>query len=250
MASDLGGRAARRLGDQKRRRRIVFRAVAAGAVVIAIVVVGIIVVTREDEKTTSSASSSKRVTTTSSSTSSTTTSTLPVPTTVVPRSPNPVVALAQQYDGYYEGTWTNQASGATGPATLEVRIDPVANTLTSKASFDGDFFGGGAKALRAIESSITIGDPNAPVAVETEAFGPVTARIDASLALILDAPNVPDSKVKAFTLTGRLNDTRNGFAATYTVTYENGTTAQGVVNVTCAANNQRPSDVQTLCPAA
>jgi len=245
MASDLGGRAARR-NDERHRRRVVLGTVAAGAAVIAIVVGGILLVTREDERTTKSAASSRRVTTTSSTSISTTT-TLPVPTTVVPRSSNPVVALAQQYDGYYEGTWTNQTSGATGPAILEIRIDPTANTLTSTASFDGDLFGGGAKTPRDIESTIKIGDPNAPVAVQTEAFGPVTARIDASLALILDAPDVPDAKVRAFSLTGRLNESRNGFAATYTVTYENGTTAQGVMNVTCAASNQRPSDVQTLC---
>ena len=247
MPEELGGRAARRHDERRRRRRIVIRTVAAGVAVVAIIVVGALVLTDSGDETTKSTARSTGTSTTSSSTSTSTTTTLPVPTTVVPRSLNPVVALAQQYDGYYEGTWTNETTGQSGPAVLEVRIDPNANTLATKATFDGDLFGGGAKQVRNIDSTINIGDPNAPVSVQTEAFGAVTARLDGSLALILDAADVPDPKVRAFTLTGRLNDTRNGFSATYVVTYENGTTAQGVMSVTCAATNQRPSDVQTLC---
>ena len=247
MAPDIGERAARRQ-DERRRRRIVFGTVAAGVGVITVVVAGIVLLTREDEPATRSAST-RRATTSSAPSSTTTSSTVPVPTTVVPRSSNPVVALAQQYDGYYEGTWTNQTFNQSGPAVLEIRIDPNANTLRTKASFNGDLFGGGTGASRSIDSTINIGDPTAPVTVQTEAFGTVTARLDASLALLLEAPDVPGAKVRAFSLTGRLNASRNGFDSTYSVTFEDGSSAQGVMNVVCAPNNQRPSDVQTLCAA-
>jgi hypothetical protein len=191
------------------------------------------------------ASNNRRVTTTSPS--SHTTTTAPRATTVVPKSSNPVVALAQQYDGYYTGTWTNTTFGSTGPATLELRIDPVANTLAIKATFDGDLFGGGTDLPRSIDSTVNIGDPNAPVVTETKSFGTVTARIDPSLALVLDAPAVPDDKVQAFSLTGRLRADRKGFDATYSVRFKDGKTAEGTMGATCAPDKQRPSEVQTLC---
>jgi hypothetical protein len=246
MPPEIGGRAARRL-DDRRRRRIIFGTVAAGVAVIVVIVAGVVLLTREDEPSTTAASTKRATTTSSSAPVTTTSSTTPLPTTAVPRSSNPVVALAQQYDGYYEGTWTNQTTNQSGPATLEVRIDPAASTLRTKASFDGDLFGSGSKTVKQIDSTINIGDPTAPVTVQTETFGTVTARLDPSLALILDAADVPGAKVKAFSLTGRLNSARNGFDATYTVTFEDGTTSQGVMNVACAPTNQRPSDVQTLC---
>lgn len=213
---------------------------------VALVVVGIIVLTAEDEPSTSPAASTRRTTTSSSSTSTTTT-TIAVPTTPVPRSPNVVVALAQQYDGYYVGMWNNTTSGTSGPAALEARIDPNAGTLATAIQLDGDFFGGGAKEFGRVESTMSIGDPNAAVTTETERLGTVSARLDQSLALVVEAPDVPDGKVKSFTLTGGLRQDRKGFDATYAVTFENGTTAQGTVTVVCAPENQRPSEVTTLC---
>ena len=223
--------------------------IAGGLVVVLLVVAGVVLVTRTDDHTAKSAASTKRVT--STSTSSTTSTTAPTSTTVVPKSSNPVVALAQQYDGYYEGTWTNTTFGSNGPATLELRIDPVANTLAIGATFDGDLFGGGTDLPRTIDSTVNIGDPNASVVTETKSFGTVTGRIDPSLALVLDAPSVPDDKVQSFSLTGRLRQDRTGFEATYTVTFKDGKRADGTMGVTCAPNKQRPNEVQTLCtPAA
>ena len=245
---EIGGRASRR-HDQRRRRLVIGGTVLSVVAAIALVVVGILVLTAEDEPSTSTAANTRRTTTSSSSSSSTstTTTTLAVPTTPVPRSPNVVVALAQQYDGYYVGTWNNTTSGTSGPAVLEVRIDPNASTLATAIQLDGDFFGGGAKEFGRVESTISIGDPNAPVTTETERLGVVTARLDQSLALVVEAPDVPDGKVKSFALTGGLRQDRKGFDSTYTVTFENGTTAQGTITVACAPENQRPSEVTTLC---
>jgi hypothetical protein len=240
---DAGARAQRRRDQHRHRNRIIVVTTAA-IVGLVVIVGGVLVLTREDEPTTK-ATASTRSSSTSSST--TTTTAAPVPTTVVPRSSNPVVALAQQYDGYYTGTWTNATSGQTGPATLELRIDPVASTITVGATFDGDFFGGGVKLPRTIEGTINIGDPNAEIVTTTKAFGDVTGRLDPTLALVLDAPAVPDAKVKSFTMTGRLREDQTGFDATYTVTYKDGQTAQGTVTTTCAPDRQRPSEVTTLC---
>jgi hypothetical protein len=237
MTAPLGGRADRRRATQ--RRRLV---IGASAVVLVVLVAAVAVaVGGGGDAPKRQAARSTRTTTSSSTT------TLPVVTTVVPKSTNPVVALAQQYDGYYEGTFSNTTFGTEGTATLELRIDPIAGTMTVTSDTDGDVFGGGAKQLRQIKATITLGDPNAPTTTETKSFGKVTGRIDPSLAIVLTAPDVPDGKVLSFELTGRLRDDHTGFDATYHVVFEDQKTADGVLTVTCATTNQRPSEVPTLC---
>jgi hypothetical protein len=245
--AEVGGRSQRRRDHVRRRNRIIAISVAA-VVALALVVGGVVVLTAEDEPTTTSASTSRRASTTSSSPTTTTTA-APTSTTIVPRSANPIVALAQQYDGFYAGTWT-AASGPSGAASLELRIDPAAGTIAITGTFDGDFFGTGASLPRTIQATVAIGDPNAAVVTDTEAFGQVTGKLDPSLALVLDAPSVPDDKVKSFTMTGRLREDHTGFDATYTITNKNGSTVQGTVTTTCTPDRQRPSEVTTLCTPA
>jgi len=238
MTSQLGGRADRRRATQRR------RLIVGASVVGAVLVVGAVAVALGGggDEPTKQASRSTRTSTTSS-----TTTTLAVATTVVPRSTNPVVALAQQYDGYYEGTFTNTTFGTDGSATLELRIDPAAGTMQVTSDLDGDVFGGGAKEIRQIKATIKLGDPNASTTTDTKSFGKVTGRIDPSLAIVLTAADVPDPKVLSFELTGRLRDDRTGFDATYHVVFEDQQTADGVLTLTCATNQQRPSEVSTLC---
>jgi len=235
------GRADRR--RQKRRRSTVI-ALVVGAVVAVVAIVGValLVIPKDDSGT------ARRTNVSSAPPSSTTTtSTLPVATTVVPRAADPVVALAQQYDGRYVGTFTNSTFSTTGPASLELRIDPVMNKMAIDADFDGDLFGGGATTSRRISSSVALGDPNAAVTTQTNAFGPVTGKIDPSLAVVLTADAVPDEKVKAFTLTGRLRSDNTGFDATYKVTFKDGKTAEGTITLSCDPQGTRGSEVTTIC---
>lgn len=239
-----GGRADRR---RQRRRRTRVLAIGAGvAAVVAVVAAAVVVMTSGDDEAATPTRSGGVVSSTSTSTTST--STLPVATTAVPRSSNPVVALAQQYDGRYVGTFTNTTFATTGPASLELRIDPATGAMAIDADFDGDIFGGGAKEPRRISGTIAIGDPAAAVTTQTKAFGPVTGQLDPSLALVLNAPDVPDPKVRSFQLTGRLRADNTGFDATYTVTFEDGTTAQGTVTLGCDPQGTRGSEVTTICP--
>jgi len=237
-----GGRADRR--RRKRRRSTVVAIVAGGVLVI--VVVAALLLTRAGD--TEAVSTARRTTSSSITPSSTTTtSTLPVATTVVPRAANPVVALAQQYDGRYVGTFTNTTFSTTGPASLELRIDPATNEMAIDADFDGDLFGGGAKESRRISGTVALGDPTATVTTETKAFGPVTGQIDPSLAVVLTAAEVPDAKVKAFTLIGRLRSDSTGLDATYTVTFKDGKTAEGTITLNCDPQGTRGSEVTTVC---
>lgn len=185
--------------------------------------------------------------TTSSTSTSTTSTTVPVPTTVVPRSSNPVVALAQQYDGYYEGTFTNTTFGTDGTTTLLLRVDPVGGSIEATSDFDGDVFGGGAKEVRQIKATIQLGDPTGAIVTETKAFGKVTGIIDPNNSVVLTAADVPGAAVASFELSGKLRADLNGFDATFHVVFEDGSTADGVLTVLCSANRQRPSEVQTLC---
>jgi hypothetical protein len=220
--------------------------VAAAVLVIGAVAGAVALVTKKDERTKHTAQTARTTTTTAT----TTTTTVAAATTVVPKSTNPIVALAQQYDGYYEGTFTNTTFQTTGKVTIEIRIDPNAGTLDVTATFDGDLFGGGAKQVRQIQAEVKLSDPNAAVTTSTKSFGQVTGRVDASLALLLSAPDIPDPKAKSFDLTGRLSDDRSGFDASYHVVFKDAKTADGTVTVKCAATGQRPSQVRTLCTPA
>ena len=249
MEPDLRGSRATRTARRRRKRRRAFGialAVVAALVVGAVAAVALVATGGGESSTATSTTQETR----SSSTSSTTTTSSPVSTTVVPKSTDPVVALAQQYDGRYVGTFTNTTFGTTGPVTLEIRIDPATGELTSHTDFDGDLFGGDAKTVRRISGTVRLGDPNATITTQTKAFGAVTARIDENLHLVLTADDVPGAKVKAFTLSGNLRDDLTGFDATYTVTFEDGTTAEGVVAVSCDPTGSRASEVTTVCAPA
>jgi hypothetical protein len=242
VAGEGGSRVARR---RQRRRRIVVVAAGAAAVLGAAAVASVALVVTNAGDDAGRAAPARASTT--SSTSTTTTSTLPVSTTAVPRSPDPLVALAQQYDGRYVGTFTNSTFDTSGAVTLQLRIDPSTGELSSDADFDGDLFGGGAKAVRRISSTVKLGDPNAAITTDTPAFGPVTGRLDQNLQLVLTADDVPGPKVKAFALTGSLRADLTGFDATFTVTFEDATTADGTIAVSCDPAGSRGNEVETIC---
>ena len=237
------GRADRRRQKRRRSRVIV---VIAGAVVAvgAIAGVALLVIPKNEAEV---ASAARRTTASSTVPSSASTSTRPVSTTALPRAANPVVALAQQYDGRYVGTFTNTTFSTTGPTSLELRIDPATDKMAIDADFDGDLFGGGSTTSRRISSSVALGDPTAAVTTRTKAFGPVTGQIDPSLAVVLTAAAVPDDKVKAFTLTGHLRADNTGFDATYKVTFKDAKTADGTITLSCDPQGTRPSEVTTIC---
>ncbi len=123
-----GSRSARR--RQKRRRTVVVAAVVGTCLAVVAVAAGALVVTSGDDSETAATPTHERASSTSST--STTSTTQPVATTAVPASPDPVVALAQQYDGRYVGTFTNTTLGTTGRATLDLRIDPATGELDDR----------------------------------------------------------------------------------------------------------------------
>ncbi|HEV2309732.1 MAG TPA: hypothetical protein VGU73_04370 [Acidimicrobiia bacterium] len=180
----------------------------------------------------------------------TTPTTIPGPTTVVPRSSNPNVALAQQYDGVYVGTYTNVTEHTSGAATLELRIDPNAATLAVNLALTGDLYGAEATTqVHSIQGTIQLSNPSAPVVMQTTNFGRVTGQL-AGLSIVLTAPDVPNPQVHTFQLNGELRSDHKGFDATFMIGYRDGRTAQGTASVFCSVTGNRPSQVGTLCANA
>jgi hypothetical protein len=185
---------------------------------------------------------------TSATTPGTTTATAPtasVPATPVPKSANPVVALAQQYDGVYSGRFQNRTANTVGDAQLTLRVDPATAKMSVAVAFTGDLFGGGTSAPRTINATIDLGNPNVATTTPTDAFGPVTGKLEGT-SVVLDAPQVPGGSANTFRLRGNL--VTKGFDATYTAGFPDGHSADGTVSVRCAATGQRPSQVNTVCP--
>lgn len=212
-------------------------------------VAAVIVLSGGDDSTTKTTARQTKATTTSTSTTTTsTTTTTTAPAGPIPKSTNPVVALAQQYDGYYSGSFTNTTFNTTGPTTLELRIDPNTGEMHVKARFEGDLFGSTGEMVREIEGTVTVGgDPNAPITSDTKSFGPVTSQLEGLSTLVVTAPDVPENKVKSFELRGGIKADYSGFDSTYTVVFDDGSTAEGSVSITCDAQGQRASEVSTLC---
>jgi hypothetical protein len=241
--SEPAGRRGRRAERRRGRRRVVTIGVAiAVGVVVAAAVALVALGGGSHPATTTSRHRSPTVASSTTSTSSTVTG-----TTLIPRSSNPIVALAQQYDGRYVGMFTNTTFHTTGPATLDLHVDPSSGTLTATVDLNGDLFGGGAKQVRRIDASVTVGGSTPLVVTRTSAFGPVTGKLGTGLSIVLTAPSVPDAKVKTFELTGTLRSDTRGFDATFTVGFRDGRSAQGNVTVLCAPQGQRPSQVTTVC---
>ena len=243
--SGSAGRRSRRAARSRSRRRNVLIGVGA-AVLLAIAAAAVLVAVGGGGGRATNATSRRTPTSTSVSTA-TSTSSPATATTAIPRSSNPVVALGQQYEGRYTGMFVNTTYRTTGPATLDLHIDPATGLLTASATLDGDLFGGGAKQIRTIEAGVTLGGSTPSVTTRTSAFGPVTGRLGTGFSIVLSAPSVPDPKVKTFELTGTLRSDTRGFDATFTAGFRDGRTAQGTVTVLCAPQGQRASQVPTVC---
>ncbi len=230
----------------RRRRR---RFVTGGAIVVtlaAAVTVTIVASSGEDSRRDQSSRPSSTVV---SSTTSSQPASGDTPTTAVPRSDDPLVAAVQQYDGRYTGTWESARNGATGPASMELRVDPATKVIQVDADFDGDLFGNQTAPVRHISAALPLSLATA-VPVATEAFGEVSGRLDPPFGVVLEASSVPDEGVDTFTLVGQVRADGTALDVTFTVTYADGSAADGIVTVGCDPSGNRPSDVPTLCAPA
>ena len=108
--------------------------------------------------------------------------------------------------------------------------------------------GGSIRRVSWIGPARTAPEQHAAGTVRADAAAAARALLAAGITVTF-APvaDVPGAQVASFELTGHLKADRTGFDATYTVAFEDGSTAEGTVTLTCSANKQRPNEVQTLC---
>ncbi len=176
--------------------------------------------------------------------------TSPGPTTVVPRSVGPERGARPAVRRRLRRDVRQRDRAHVGHGHLELRIDPTAGTLGVNLALTGDLYGAGASTqVHAIQGTIQLGNPTAPVVMQTQNFGKVTGQLS-GLSIVLTAAHVPDPQVRTFQLSGQLRSDHKGFDATFMVGYRDGRTAQGTASVFCSVSGNRPSQVGTICASA
>ena len=135
-------------------------------------------------------------------------------------SADPLDAVAQ-FEGTYNGSWTNTTFGSTGAASVAVGLDRANASIGLTLTLGGNAFGGSASAPETLTGRIgngqaafesaTLGHTTIDLAVTTEAF-----------EITLASSDVPSARIATFTATSTVKDA-NTIGFEYTVTFRDGT---------------------------
>ena len=130
-----------------------------------------------------------------------------------------------KFAGQYEGTWTNSATGATGPATFDFAVDEASRKIALTLDMGGNYLGLGDPPPATIYATydeyfarITGTDPH---------FGEMNVLIDGDGNITGEFKNVAGGMVPLLTYTGVVGDGR--INTTYIITFPDGTTADAVL---------------------
>ena len=154
----------------------------------------------------------------------------PATTEPTDATPSPSVDASQPAEvdvsgfvGSYTGTWTNTTFDSTGPVTMDIQADADAGTFAVVIDLDGSVFGAGDPEPFTFEGGFTA--DGGATSGSSPVLGSFTFTIDGQGEWQLNAPDVPDTRVAAFTVSG----TAQGGAvnATYAVIFEAGGGADG-----------------------
>jgi hypothetical protein len=139
-------------------------------------------------------------------------------------------AIVDQFEGSYQGTWTNTTYGSTGPAAVQVRVHHTAGTIELRMTLGGNVFGQPAPAPETITAAFT---PGQPLTFTSATFGQTTVAFDlASMTLTFTSNDVPSARVKTFVATATISDPKTIDLA-YTVGFRDGTAdAKGTAKLT------------------
>ena len=132
------------------------------------------------------------------------------------------------FSGQWSGDWSNTTFGSTGTVTLTITVNDD-GTADFSLDVDGNVFGG--VDPPALTFSGTYDADGAHIAVTGDAlFGDVTIDATADGAFTLEATNIPAPGIAGFSSEGTA--TPDGVDMTYTVTFDDGTTAEGTGTLT------------------
>jgi hypothetical protein len=133
-----------------------------------------------------------------------------------------------QYLGVYEGTWTNQTTGATGPAVITITADESQKTVTLTLDFGGNYLG--LNDPPAFPLTANYDDNGAAVKGSSPILGDMDITIDKNGNIVGNLKNLVGGKIPSMTYTGKIGDGR--LVTEYTVTLADGTTTTSLLDTT------------------
>ncbi len=128
--------------------------------------------------------------------------------------------------GTYSGTWTNTTFGSSGPMEMVIAVD--GEEVVFDVDLGGSVFGQGDPDPES--ARISIDELLAGGTIESAVFGPLSMTIDAATGtMTMTAEAVPAGGIAAFESTVTPSGADSG-EGTYLVTFDDGTTAEGLVD--------------------
>jgi hypothetical protein len=134
--------------------------------------------------------------------------------------------------GHFTGPWRNLTFGSTGTVDVTIKLDKKHGRLSVVTKLTGQVFGAPAPKPESFKSKLDLSNLTKPVTVTSKTFGAVTSALQPDGSIVVNALDVPGTRVNTFKLVGKL--TPSGFTATYTVGLADGTQASGTITLTKA----------------
>ncbi len=150
------------------------------------------------------------------------------PTLPAPSGNSPGYDQAQQMGGQWSGTWNNTTYGSSGNLAVTIAVNPD-GTASADVTLGGNILGVGSPSPLHItgtydNNGVTLGGKGLPI------FGDLNVTIDTNGILKMTASNLPVTAISQVSADGTVSSTE--FQFTYTVTFANGSTANGTANLT------------------
>lgn len=129
--------------------------------------------------------------------------------------------------GSYSGTWNNTTFGSSGAARIDIQID--GSTATFTTDLDGNVFGQSDPDAVIYTGTVTADGmtfttPSSPL------FGNMTLVVNADGSFTLTGDDPPADGIAKIEAQGSISE--SGIGGTYTVTFDDGTTAEGTFSLT------------------
>lgn len=133
-----------------------------------------------------------------------------------------------KFAGTYVGTWSNSATGATGPVTIVITLAEDTNDASLTIDFDGNYLGLGDPPAATLEGSW---DGDGAVAKgKSDLFGDYDVTIDPEGKITGIMQNVGGGTVPMLNYTGQLTEDR--LDADYIVTLKDASTVNSTLRMT------------------
>lgn len=141
--------------------------------------------------------------------------------------PNEQAFNVSLYVGTYKGTWTNNTTGATGSAQLDIIADETYKTATLTLDFGGKYLGIDDPPPATLTG--TYSDAGAVVKGKSDLFGEYDVTIDPDGDIVGVMKQLADGAIPEMTYTGKL--TKDTLEADYVVKFADGTVANSILRM-------------------